>query len=65
MDDVKRAETEKFRSDFLRWETKLTREGDTPADIEEIRQAVRDAWSDQYLRGLWIKYVTIEVEYER
>ena len=46
-----------FARGFAAWEAKLRGEGETSEGIAEIRQAVRDAWSNAELRELWIAFV--------
>ena len=54
-----------FRIDFALFETRMQEDGYTKEDIEEVRQQVRDDWSDHEYRELWIAQVKKEADFMR
>lgn len=54
-----------FVLDFALFEQRLREDGETQAGIDEIKQAVRDAWPNEEMRNLWTAHVRKEAEFMR
>jgi len=57
--------SKEFVEDFALFELRLKEDGYLPADIEEIKQAVRNDWDDIEFRELWIAQVKKEADFMR
>lgn len=55
-----------FADDFELWATELLRDGDTPEGIEDIRQAIRDAFAaGGEAAEYWLRRVSDEAAFIR